>query len=456
MGFRTPIFAACLGYAVAGGAAAWSVAAPDRAPALFSSYDVLKLTLEAPFDDLFARAKEDPEATVNGTVTIGDTTIKDVAVSTRGHTSMEPNECSFPKLKLRFASPPESPFFAGLKAVKIGTHCGDRPDDQLTPKYGRLANARSPHREAFVYRLLSVIGVPTLKARPAEITYISPGRDGGAAPLVRNAFLLEDDGEAMKRLGAMSQIEPPDFESASAVFSAGETAKLAFAEAMIGNFDWCLKFTADDRYRCDARKILWNVFAFRKADGTAIPLMYDFDIAGMVVGKHDWFPKVYNGSFVTSKSHREIEVLSQVQRTRSLFPRAVLDATRRSFVDRKDAAFREVDQSTIDEEGKRQVREYLTAFFAAIELDEAFYLPVVVKEGTQAFSDPAGEQPVCGSASSIPIGTPVSRALNRNGDMVQVSLLDALWRWATPVKCDGVKNGPVWVAERAVGTKYPN
>ena len=32
-------------------------------------------------------------------------------------------------------------------------------------------------------------------------------------------------------------------------------------EAMIGNFDWCLKFAPDGIYRCNEPKPLWNILA---------------------------------------------------------------------------------------------------------------------------------------------------------------------------------------------------
>ena len=111
---------------------------------------------------------------------------------------------------------------------------------------------------------------------------------------------------------------------------------------MIGNFDWCLKFSPDDIYRCNEPRPLWNVVAFDMGGSKASLLMKDFDLAGMVVGKHSWFDKVWNRKFVQSGSETEIEVLSQVQRTRSLFPRAQLDAERRHFIGRKAALYEAV------------------------------------------------------------------------------------------------------------------
>src|SRR5256885_10994284 len=110
--------------------------------------------------------------------------------------------------------------FAGRHAVKIGTHCGEAPDGQLTPKYGRWANEKGALREAFVYRLLDTLGVPSLRARPARITYID-----GDQTSERDAFFLEDDRDAMKRLGARREIEPARFRDAEHEFDTGASAR---------------------------------------------------------------------------------------------------------------------------------------------------------------------------------------------------------------------------------------
>src|SRR5436190_13212010 len=114
------------------------MAAPDPGE-LFSSYSSVDFSLKAPLDDLFAGAQKDPEYAVTGAVSYKDAstgkeiTIEDVEVSVRGRTSKRETECTFPKLKLRFSGPEsvERSIFHGMKAVKIGTHCGDQADDEL-------------------------------------------------------------------------------------------------------------------------------------------------------------------------------------------------------------------------------------------------------------------------------------------------------------------------------------
>jgi hypothetical protein len=314
-------------------------------------------------------------------------------------------------------------------------------------------------REAFVYRLLDSVGVPTLKARPTRISYVyadarpgqTPAQD---QPVVRNAMLLEDTDDAVKRFGGVREIEEKAFTNAQEQFARADTARIAFAEAMIGNFDWCLRMTPGDTFRCNARHPLWNVIAAAGADGRAVPGIYDFDVAGMVAGRHEWFKDHFNERFVPSGSQIEVEVLAQVQRTRTLFNRAELDAARAEFMKRKPAAYQTLASGTLDPAGKRMVQEYLDAFYGAIAADEAFYRPVVVAPGTKLYSNER-RTIACPALGAIPVGTPVGEPLQTRDGLMQVVLLDALWHWAPPVKCAPVHEGPVWIEADALSKDFP-
>ena len=441
-------------------ATAWSgcgAAGAARSP-LFDEESILELRIEAPFQELFEGAKKSPDLTVPGALFEAasgrESRAIPVTVSLRGHTSRRESECSFPKLKLEFdKSAAADTLFAGMKSIKIGTHCGEAPNDVPTPRFGRLQNERGPFREIAVYRLLHAFEVPTLRVRPARIRYVDPGP---STALVRNAMLLEDDNEAIKRLGGSHEIKPEDFTSADRVFDPADSALISFAQALIGNFDWCLMFTADDSYRCDARRKLWNVSALATDGARARPLMYDFDVSGMVAGSHRWFPDVFNAGFVASRSTREVEVIAQLQRTRTLFSRAELDATRRRFVDRKSKAYHVVEQSELDADGRRQIREYLDAFFAEVESDDRFYRPVVAVADVRPRVAPNASAPVvCGSRGAAPVGTPVSEPIETRGEMVKVAVLDALWHWGPAVKCAPIQSGAVWIEKRAISRDFP-
>jgi hypothetical protein len=224
---------------------------------------------------------------------------------------------------------------------------------------------------------------------------------------------------------------------------------------MIANFDWCLKFTANDHYRCDARHPLWNIDVAVRHDGTKVPLISDFDLSGMVTGTHPWFADVFTVDFVASKSAAEVEVIAQVQRARSLFTRDRLNETRAHFLRRKANAYRALEEAGLDPAGKRNVKDYLDGFFKFIDADVEFYLPVVARPNVRPFSDPGRRRPVCGGQDTVPIGTPVTTPLRVAGAMAEVRLLDALWHWAPPVDCKRVRRGPIWIDRAAIDSHYP-
>jgi hypothetical protein len=436
-----------------------AVTAPARS--LFSTDSTVEMTLEAPLQELFDKGTADEKFAATGVLSYRDTAtgaqvrLPDVEISVRGHTSKRETECPFPKLKIKFRNTAarDASIFAGSDGLRIGTHCGDSPDTERTPKFGRLANEKAPLREVFVYRLLDAMGVPTVKARAARITYTDTGT--GGAPLVRNAMLLEDEDDAKQRLGGTREITSQQFTTARAQLAADDTARLAFAQAMIGNFDWCLRFYPTDTYRCDGELPVWNLTLFERPQGKPLPVMADFDLAGMVVGRHHWFDKVYFDGFVRSRSRVEIEVLSQVQRTRSLFSRAELDAARRYFLQRKPAAYSALAGSGLDPAGREVAREYLDAFFAALG-DEAFYRPVITKPNTPVYSNAAKSQEACAPGDFALRGSPVT-VIATEGDMAQVLLLDARWRWGWKPGsvCKAVTSGPVWIEKQVIGTEYP-
>lgn len=426
----------------------------STSPSLFSTSEPIAFELTAPFNELFQYARDDDTYTVTGTLTVAGTRIDGVTVGVRGNTSRRESECAFPKLKITLPDAPAAAPFAGMKSIKIGTHCGDAPPHRLTPRFGRLANQQSPRREVFVHALLEAVGVPALKARAAVITYVYADASAEQPRRIeRAALILEDADAAIKRTGGRREIGERDFTTAQALFAPEDTAAVVLAEAMIGNFDWCLKMTADDNYRCDRRHPVWNITVADTGDGKARPLLHDFDVSGIVTGRHPWFGDVFNAAFVPSRSPIEVEVLAQVQRARTLFSRADLDRARRAFVARKSQALRAIDAAALDPEGRRIARSYLNAFFSAIESDAAFYRPVVVASGVTAFATSA-RQPVC-RAATIPPGTPVSEPLRTEGALVQVLLLDALWRWAPPARCPGIR-GPLWIEAAAIGRDFPS
>ena len=171
--------------------------------------------------------------------------------------------------------------------------------------------------------------------------------------------------------------------------------------------------------------------------------------------RHNWFDQVYFAGFVPSHSSIEIEVLSQVQRTRSLFSRAQLDDMRRYFLSRRSAAYDAVEQSALDPRGRELAMQHLDAFFAGLA-DAAFYRPVIARRGTAVYVDAARSREACAAGDVAPTGTPVN-VVGSEGEMAQVALLDAQWQWAPPRQCAAVRNGAgVDTSKSAISTDYPS
>ena len=91
-------------------AATAAPAGAQSTPPLFASYEVLPLTLEAPFNDLFEHARTTPTYAVTGKLKYAhggrETTVDGVKVTVRGNTSRRETECAFPKLKVQVLPEP--------------------------------------------------------------------------------------------------------------------------------------------------------------------------------------------------------------------------------------------------------------------------------------------------------------------------------------------------------------
>src|SRR5205823_2189408 len=150
----------------------------------------------------------------------------------------------------------------------------------------------------------------------------------------------------------------------------------------------------------------------------------------------------------------EIEVLSQVQRTRSLLGRAQLDALRREFLARRQAAYTAVDKAEVDPLGREIARAHLDAFYKSIADNRAFYRPVVAKTDVQVYANANRLQEACGPKDTVRVGTPVN-VLQQSGSMSQVVVLDVMWRWGTKNPCQAVRSGAVWIQSDAITADYP-
>jgi hypothetical protein len=327
-----------------------------------------------------------------------------IVMQARGTSSLREEECSFPKFEMKFSSLPK---------VKVGTHCGEEPDDQRSP-LGRLRNEKSPIRENFVYQLLTYFGLPMAHAHNAQITYADTSEFENLGTFTRRAFLFEDIDDAAKRFTAE---RVKTFNNAKADFSDEAVINAIFGEALIGNFDWKIRMTATDTFRNSDRESLSNIYVLRGRNNRLFPVVTDFDLSEMVAGPYVIGKSVFNSDF--EKDSTRLGMLAQLGRLLSFYPRETLNKVREKFLSRLEGAYVLLaNANELDLDGRAIVKKRLDDFFAIISDDALFYPNVITREGAYASK----------CDIPIPLGTPV-RVIRTLGRQAEVALLDVHWRF---------------------------
>lgn len=359
---------------------------------LFDRSEVLTFRIEAPLGEAFAKAaaglpngplpgmprrSKDPFlGTLTYTAPGGAQVTLPIELKVRGNSSL--TECSFPKLTVKIrkdelAGAPLGPF-AGDTKFKLGTHCGEV--DSATGQIGRLRHQTAAHREAAVYGLLGTVldgtaDEPALHARAARVTYVDTSGGGAAAPLERDAFVLEDLARLARRLGAVDHCRTVEGEEAcdpvleDAEISALDPATLPLPNvallgafhAMVGNWDYSLG-TALGRGKPE----LWNtdVVIFGPADAPRmLPIAQDFDLASAVTGE-------VRGKDRDAPDALRTQAENFVSNLDPL-PAPVREATLQRLRARRADVVKAAERLPMDDAGRANLLRHIEVFYAALE-----------------------------------------------------------------------------------------
>ena len=332
---------------------------------LFADESTLHLELRAPFkkinDGLTLEGDLQP-----GEIVVGGKRIP-IQIGPRGRTSMQ--ECTFRKLEVeisdvtRAAGTP----FAGLESFKIGTHCDLRDGISL---FGRLGNEEAVFRERLAYRWYQEMTPFSLGTRRAVISYVST--DGGPAPGTKHAFFLEDFKTFRKRIHA-EKVEARDVVRAKLDQSVLATSYVL--ELLVANSDWQIGDLVRGAIRppqtdvaVDGEEGSFNFKVFRPSEGGDIPLPYDFDIAGVVVGE-DSESFIQNAAFVPDESAEVHEQIFHIVGYWRMFPDdAVRTAAIASLLEARPAIEQATDDAELDPAGKKLALARQKTFFDALKL----------------------------------------------------------------------------------------
>lgn len=249
---------------------------PTTSP-LFTSDEVLRLRIEAPFDQIFENRKLaglKVSRWFDAKLWVGDKPVR-VKLRVRGHSSRF--FCKFPKLMMKLDEPETqlalkgTPFDSTQK-VDIGTHC----DVDGKPQWN-FSGMQFNHREAMIYKWGQILNIPMAAARRALIAYKN---SDGLSPFFskqHQAVLIQHAEEFEKEWG-VKEIKGKDQIGAKINSGNLDLPSLYIVERFqiwIGNGDW---FASNlERYRSD----LHNVRMFEMPSGRLFLSPTDFNLSAI-------------------------------------------------------------------------------------------------------------------------------------------------------------------------------
>jgi hypothetical protein len=237
-----------------------------RSAPLFTSYEILELTLEA---DCYAMRREDRKdedseerpAILRWANPDGTRETQEIQVQTRGNFRLARRNCDFPPLRLNMKKEPvEDTLFEGQDKLKLVGVCKVRQE-----YWEQYVVA-----EYLTYRTFNLLTDLSFRVRPARVTYVDTSREDDT--FTRFAFLIEDDSQMAARNGGRihdwesGQLDPRLLEKNHAIL-------VDIFQFMIGNTDW-------------SGVQMHNMELFRYPDGRPSTVPYDFDFSGIVDARY--------------------------------------------------------------------------------------------------------------------------------------------------------------------------
>jgi hypothetical protein len=281
------------------------------------STEPINFKLEAPFTELMTFKPEEgasiKERSVKGILFYEDEkhTLKSLSVKIklRGWSTLF--SCDFKKLKVKFkdGTPLEGPF-AGIESFDLGTHCIDpettHQKDATLKKYLEPMNYN--HREALIYQMIRLAGVPGLQSRRAFVKYadtslkpelgLTDAKTYQAFILEKyDDFLLRENAESIAFVGQLQFSSKPkpnlryEFTSVSEAnnFDKEGLALLALLQSLIGNGDFFISMNPNDLRQGDESTRLWNMKVYEITGGQWRAFANDFNGTSFAVALEGFY-----------------------------------------------------------------------------------------------------------------------------------------------------------------------
>jgi len=165
----------------------------DTTP-LFASYETLRVKMTAPFNQMFKAGRG---AWAKGSIEVAG---KSIPFEARARGQYTLTACNFPKLMLKFKMDDiRGTLFEGHPKIDVGTHCDHKKE--MAAGTDRLMEAMAVnYREAIIYRLADVLGIPAYSTRPMRVTYADTSPEPVPLPDGEYwAFFVEHEENVVRR-----------------------------------------------------------------------------------------------------------------------------------------------------------------------------------------------------------------------------------------------------------------
>jgi hypothetical protein len=321
-----------------GTTASGATTAVKTAP-LFTSNDLLDVTIRAPFTTIMRDRSTNEEQPATLTYTdaeAGDVTV-DLNIRTRGRFRRLSTTCKWAPLRLNFKkSSVKDSVFAGSKRMKLVTHC----------RTGSVAYSQALLSEHLAYRIFNLLTDASFRVRLMRVTYVDTDKNDNE--ITEFAFIIEHRNQVAQRIGLKVNATP----STEVRFLDGPHTNLSsLHQFLIGNTDFSPIRAAPGETCCH------NYVLFGAEKGSILPIPYDFDMTGIVNAPHSEPNPNFNLRNVRQRLYRgrcanNEHVTASVQR----------------FIDRKEGIY---DLVTSNESYRQKTRKetlrYLDGFYIIIE-----------------------------------------------------------------------------------------
>lgn len=328
---------------------------------LFDNNEVISLSAEAGFGKAIRDNHVGPVHSMNGPTTKNEFPLKIIYPETDGTTvSLSAKakfrgawtllNCAFPKFKFKIDKNQlvKAPLFKDASNLKVGSHCYP----------GGSAAGDATHRESFIYHLVSILGMPAQKSKPAQINYVDTEEN---ETFVKKAFLFEDGDLMAKRLGGKIIEADANGIFPKETFDRLDRNQVVFAHLLqifIGNWDYSI--------RIDERRAQ-NIEMLALTDGRVLAIPSDFNFSTMVTGElADGFGGGTTNEKAAAEKFIQKRLLALV--TAKQISKEELVKAAQIFSGKKENILSSVKTYPLDDEGRDNIRISVEAFYTVLPL----------------------------------------------------------------------------------------